>query len=554
MSIGLGVALVILAGYFTLSFINSSERFVNGVVEAIEEDDYESLVGTMYFSDTEEEISKNEIEIYIDYIKENANHLDQVKRGLQEQAEMIEQEHAISQDFSSYAEEMYLVKREGFLKDSYQIHVIPSYITVESTMDGLILSNESEEELHTFSTHESTFEVGPTVRGFHQFTFTYEGEWMQLEEEREHYIAGKAEHISPQFDVDYVTFKTDFPMEYEGKLLVDGTEVKEPVFNEQMGPFLLDEQSTVQYDVDFPWGTMSTGEQPIDAATVSLNFELHQAFADQLAEALQNHYETILTSYETRDFILMEGMNAGLRDSYEYDYESMYRAFDRSDEWYSGLHYKDFQIYSRLTNFGKDDQGEWFVVVPVAEDKMVINSYDQPDASELEDYRKNHTFYQLNFRDDEWVVVDDVPRFGFTSEKETYDYTYDGEVRLLEKEETPEEDVEKVVQVSVGKYIEHLVEAVNAGDYSIVSPYILSGSDLEKDQQSLVERLHEAGTTEELVSSEVLSVKEDGDSWKVDTKEEVTIHYDSGESETNSYEWTYTVVEEDGDYLLSTIE
>lgn len=185
---------------------------------------------------------------------------------------------------------------------------------------------------------------------------------------------------------------------------------------------------------------------------------------------------------------------------------------------------------------------------------MVINSYDQPDASELEDYRKNHTFYQLNFRDDEWVVVDDVPRFGFTSEKETYDYTYDGEVRLLEKEETPEEDVEKVVQVSVGKYIEHLVEAVNAGDYSIVSPYILSGSDLEKDQQSLVERLHEAGTTEELVSSEVLSVKEDGDSWKVDTKEEVTIHYDSGESETNSYEWTYTVVEEDGDYLLSTIE
>ena len=87
-----------------------------------------------------------------------------------------------------------------------------------------------------------------------------------------------------------------------------------------------------------------------------------------------------------------------------------------------------------------------------------------------------------------------------------------------------------------------------------MSPYILSGSDLEKDQQSLVERLHEAGTTEELVSSEVLSVKEDGDSWKVDTKEEVTIHYDSGESETNSYEWTYTVVEEDGDYLLSTIE
>lgn len=116
-----------------------------------------------------------------------------------------------------------------------------------------------------------------------------------------------------------------------------------------------------------------------------------------MAEALQNHYETILTSYETRDFILMEGMNAGLRDSYEYDYESMYRAFDRSDEWYSGLHYKDFQIYSRLTNFGKDDQGEWFVVVPVAEDKMVINSYDQPDASELEDYPEKPHFLSAKF-------------------------------------------------------------------------------------------------------------------------------------------------------------
>ena len=41
LSIGLGVALVILAGYFTLSFINSSARFVNRVVVAIVEDDYE---------------------------------------------------------------------------------------------------------------------------------------------------------------------------------------------------------------------------------------------------------------------------------------------------------------------------------------------------------------------------------------------------------------------------------------------------------------------------------------------------------------------------------
>nr|WP_289037179.1 zinc-ribbon domain-containing protein [uncultured Allobacillus sp.] len=555
LSIGLGVALVILAGYFTLSFINSPDRYVNGVVDAIEADDYESLAGSMYFADTEEKISKESIEVYVNYLKENKNRLDQVKRDLQEQSELLEEDDQTISDFSTYWDEMYLVKKDGFLKDTYRVYVIPSYVTIESTLDGLMLSNDLEEDLHTFSERESSFEVGPLVRGFHQFTFTYEGEWMKLEEQREHYIADKSEYVSPEFDVDYLTFETGFQHDYEEKLIMSGNEVSDPIFNEEIGPFLLDEQSTYEYQVDFPWGTMSTGEQPIDSEYVRLDFQVNEELAEQLADGLQNHYETVLTSFETRDFSLLEDMNAGLRNSYENNYESMYGTFDSNDEWYSGLHYKNFNIHPTMMSFGKDDQGEWHVTVPVTEEEMIVNSYAEPSESDLADYRNNNRHYQLNYRDGEWVVVDHLSMFGFPDSEQTFDYTYDGDVRLLET--TVEEaagDPGKVIPVRVGEYVEHLVEAINAGDYSLVSPYILSGSSLESDQQSLVKRLYEAGTTEELKSFEVLSVEESGDGWKAKSREEITINYESGESETNTYEWTYTVVEKDGEYFLSKIE
>ena len=102
--------------------------------------------------------------------------------------------------------------------------------------------------------------------------------------------------------------------------------------------------------------------------------------------------------------------------------------------------------------------------------------------------------------------------------------------------------------------IDGLVKAINAGDYSKVASTIQSGSSLEGMQQDLVKRLNEDKITQEVVDKEVTSVEKDGDVWKVKTSETIKIIYSNGDEETKDYNWTYTVVEEDGNYKLSNIE
>lgn len=74
-------------------------------------------------------------------------------------------------------------------------------------------------------------------------------------------------------------------------------------------------------------------------------------------------------------------------------------------------------------------------------------------------------------------------------------------------------------------------------------------------QQDLVERLYDSGLTQEIVSMSVEDVEEiDSETWEVTTSETIELMYASDETETEDYQWTYTVELTADGYQLTNLE
>jgi hypothetical protein len=101
-----------------------------------------------------------------------------------------------------------------------------------------------------------------------------------------------------------------------------------------------------------------------------------------------------------------------------------------------------------------------------------------------------------------------------------------------------------------------LCTAINAGDYSIVAPYIQSGSALETMQRSLVSNLYSKGTTESFEWATVKQVvmNNSGVSCTLYVDECETINSYSKGTYTKSFSWTYTAYCDNGVWRLSNLK
>src|SRR5699024_10967125 len=117
------------------------------------------------------------------------------------------------------------------------------------------------------------------------------------------------------------------------------------------------------------------------------------------------------------------------------------------------------------------------------------------------------------------------------------------------------DDVDAELSGLIDSYETELVNAVNGNDFGLVAPYLLDGSALYEAQDSLVDHLNESGVTEELLDYDIVDTSCDGDTCTIDVDETVEITYESGDVETQDYNWTYTAEKDgDGSFKLSEIK
>jgi hypothetical protein len=113
-----------------------------------------------------------------------------------------------------------------------------------------------------------------------------------------------------------------------------------------------------------------------------------------------------------------------------------------------------------------------------------------------------------------------------------------------EHKDEPDEDEPLFWEGVLDGYCDSLCRAINAGDYSIVSPFIKSGSPLDSMQRSLVSNLYSKGTTEsfEWVTVNKVVLSNDRRTCTIYVNECETINSASKGTYTKTFSWTYTAV------------
>lgn len=182
-------------------------------------------------------------------------------------------------------------------------------------------------------------------------------------------------------------------------------------------------------------------------------------------------------------------------------------------------------------------------------DKARLYINDKDSGIILNDYKEIGPFPI----DDEITLQAKVIIDGRTYESGVYklaDYnSYDLflDIDYTEPEPEPEpidisQDARELIQQHIWEYQHRLVDAINQGNYSLVSPYIKSNSPLEKAQQALVENLYDKGTTEEFVSYSFYDFYQISPyEFEVDVGERHEIYYDNGDAKTVDNRWIYSV-------------
>lgn len=105
----------------------------------------------------------------------------------------------------------------------------------------------------------------------------------------------------------------------------------------------------------------------------------------------------------------------------------------------------------------------------------------------------------------------------------------------------------------INSYCAAYVSAVNAGDFSIVAPYL--AGDMYATQKKMVESCAKDGITMDFDYFSLNSLQKSADNkWKAKVSEGETIYYADGSAKSKSYTWTYTIEYMNSRYYLTKIE
>lgn len=558
-SIVSGLLLLFIIFAAVVNYMTSSERIVKKFHAAVMEDNYDALGNLVVFDETDEKIGARHAEVL-------ANMIDDQDRLGELMAHFEDQHNEIT---SSKGGVVNLQKQGCFLFfDCYEITAATYYLDASSNLNNteIILDDETVAVIESAGEEQK---IGPFVYGTYDLEATYENEFVQFHEEEPVYIYEKDQSWRVSFYFESIVIEGN-KMPVERTFLLNGQELDETMIlsgeeGDEIGPIDPEQDYTLEIKAKFPWGELTTGEQEVDRY-FEQKFEISETLMEDLQQGVITFYDDLFEAYRTNSLDSIGYLEERLLDDYSYDIERVHNYADENEDY---IHFRDVKQLGFANEpieiyYNQDDKTYHAYTSMLEESTIETQFYD----TVIDDpyYRNNYNSVYFFFKDDKWLVKDAY--FGnWADDKEYTMFPYEGEpAKVLhgqknnteKKEEksddTASSDADKAIEKATLSYIDALVEAINAGDYSKVASTIQSGSALEDMQKDLVDRLYENGTTQEVVKKDVTSTEKDGDAWKVTTSETIKISYESGKEETKDYTWIYTVVEDDGNYKLSNIE
>lgn len=547
------ILLLCIGFYFTMNYITSEKRLVNTYKTAVKDKDATKLGEMLAFSHNEEAIGKENAEAFIAMLDEHADTKREILGKLNKQAaDEFERDNG---DLITIVDGDPLL----FFK-TYDLVIEPVSVDVYTNVDGATLLVDKE-EIATIDEAHTSYEHGPLVPGSYTFSAALTHDHVELEKEEEvtFVTAGHAGAVELIFDVSYVDFEMSSFDDLDKRLLVNGEAVDFDFGEKSFGPILA-EETEIAVEVDFPWGTMRSKPDYPESSYEAV-FSLDDEMEKDVTKAIQAYHKKYWAAWEKNDRSEFNYLSEGLQSDMQYTFS----------DYHHGYYFDEDETIERKSvsaSIDKDDivivdGDKGYTMLVWMEEAYELTNYVDPDDKNKTTER-SYDRVELNF--DKELEVYYIHEQYERSMENPIDIELDDKVYTInpkkKADKKKDKDAEEAgadgssagVSEAVDDYMIYLVEAINDGDYSIVKPYIKDGSPLHDMQTGLVDRLYKNGTTQELVSASVENISEDGNEWKVTTKETVKIIYESGKDETKSYTWKYTVVDDGGTYRLTNIE
>ncbi|WP_194165517.1 zinc-ribbon domain-containing protein [Oceanobacillus sp. CFH 90083] len=437
----------------------------------------------------------------------------------------------------------------------YHVEAEPQYVTVFSSVEGVKTTFNGEAFAENAISSDS-IAYGPLAPGVYEAASHFATDYGEAEKSQSVLLIHENNRYDSELEVGKVTFETssNYNLPYHSLQLLINEEPLDIEMNEELveaGPLLLDGSMEVTGMVETGWGDIQ-----IDPIAIT---DQHQEIAiDLLNDQLKEEISPVIISFSEdyvealakQDASVIENISKALQETLEYD------LFSNSDgNGFSGRLDEVGISFTDMTNV------EEAVYEMPAQIKMT-GTYDQ-DGDPKEIVKDAAFQLQYNEDDAEWEIFyfnENYYRSG--SELEFYDVSGEEFEGVVSEDADQDEnsdssedadiaDIESLVE----NYVYDLVDAINTGDYGQVAGSIASGSDFEAMQQDLVERLYDNDLTQEVISMSVEGVEElDSETWMVTTSETIELTYASGSTETEDYQWTYTVELTNEGFQITNLE
>ncbi|WP_067729104.1 zinc ribbon domain-containing protein [Oceanobacillus damuensis] len=560
MWISIGAAFVLLFGVHVLiNSLLSKERLIDGFHTALIDQNAEDIAEYLTSSDKELKIDEKSVAGLLRYFKENPDVTNKVVTGLNEQSQLMDQPNfALAIDSGSY--NLVQLQKDGkfLFYDRYKLAVDPVYLTIETNYKDTTLFVD-DKEIATTDTAGFSQTFGPFLPGHHNVKAELKADFVDLERQEEILLMPEygTETIGLYLEADEVTVDMPAPESSEvAKLYINGNDVGiNPLETPTFGPVLTDGSMTLSVEIELPWGTMKTEEQPIERDYVDVNLmndELQTTLMDTVHKYNQE-WSKALTSVDTGNLTsATKAMQENILEDATYNMENE----QVLEMEFQGSAFDLDSIY--LSNV----EGIWTAGMDV-DITGNFTSYDIEYPEYAEDNTEWSYNYELQYDEDSavWLVSKQENGWGI-GEENVKEYTVEEPVihkSVWVDGEAASSAATNAEDVDAGEFVKDFRDAyekaLNSKDFSLIENYLEPGSHAYNDLNEYVGDLKDTAYHYEFTSNEVKGTEKIDDSTiEVITKELFVFTNHLDEQIDYDREKTYTLnVTEEG-YKISSID
>ena len=436
--------------------------------------------------------------------------------------------------------------KKFFVYDNYDIVLQPFPLLIDTNEEEVSYQVDGKKVSHV-ETEDGLINLGFFLPGKYKVEGKLTSELIDLTKEIKVRHFEKNNYSVLEFEVETISIQSNvekFDVLNNGKntdiSFTDGKQV-------EVGPVMVDESMTAQVQLDAPFGKIKSSDVAIDDTYLEVEAMLSDKQKEKVAQSLKQHLTNYSNALINREIDFLEDYSTVASD---YTYANFENLIAYSTNYAGYL--TDAQVDWDSFYIDETD-GKWTLEVGLIEKWKENDAYDG-NLSSLSESRYSNLYTLTYDSKDKWNVVNwtsyddtssNVKDLGIDLKKQKNDFEASTAFKTNSEREddqpsqsTDELEIESFVQAYVSTY----VEAINYGDFSVISGQIdPSSTSYMEEVSSYIDRLNEKGMTEEVISVDVQSVKASGEGYTVSTVEEYTIYYSDGSEKNKAYRSTYQV-------------